>query len=147
MRALPLAVPLIALAACTTRAPAGPTTEAGVLERGDLTLQSGEYFDAFAVTASGGQWITVEVTARDFDPYLIIRSPSGEQSDIDDSEHGNTTTTRSILRASEAGQWDILVTSYAPGESGAYSVTYEVSDERPADALDTVLGADSTIAV
>ena len=152
MRPALLALLTVALSACgSASASGGPTTEAGTLELGDMTLPSGEYYDAFLVGADEGQWLTVEVTSEAFDPYLIVRSPGGEQSEIDDSESGNTTTTRSVLRVSEAGDWDVIVTSYAPGESGAYSVTYEVTDEQPAGPIPTEeatpAGADSTIAV
>ena len=109
---------------------------------GDMTLQSGEYYDEFSVSAAEGQWIEVEVSAEGFDPYLIVRSPSGSQSDMDDSEAGNTTSTRSVLRADEGGSWDIIVTSYAPGGTGTYSVTYSVADARPGGGAPE---ADSTV--
>lgn len=138
---------LLAVAACSP-GPAGPTTQSGTLEVGDMTLRSGEFFDPYAVRVTEGQWITVAVSTEGFDPYLIVRSPSGVQSEVDDSATGNTTSTQSVLRASEAGRWDVLVTSYAPGETGAYTVTIEVTDERPPGAL-TPPGppTDSTITV
>ncbi|GAB5537837.1 MAG: hypothetical protein Rubg2KO_40860 [Rubricoccaceae bacterium] len=37
-----------------------------------------------------------------------------------------------MIRAEEAGSWEIVVTSYESGESGAYQVTYEVTDAAPA---------------
>ena len=130
------------LAACAP-GPTGPTTESGALEDGDMTLSSGEFFDPFTVRVSEGQWISVEVTAEGFDPYLIVRSPSGPQSDTDDSETGNTASTQSVVQATEAGRWDVIVTSYAPGETGSYTVTYEVTDVMPASAAAT----DSTVTV
>lgn len=142
MRLLTLAL-AASLAACSS-ASDGPVTEAGSLDASDRTLQSGEYFDQYRVTASEDQWIRVEVTAEAFDPYLIVRSPSGVQSDVDDSESGNTTTTTSVIRASEGGRWDVIVTSYAPGGTGSYSVTYEVTDVMPEGAAPR--GPDSTIA-
>lgn len=135
---------LVGLAACSS-APSGPVTESGSLEVGDMTLQSGEYYDEFSVSAAEGQWIEVEVSAEGFDPYLIVRSPSGSQSDMDDSEAGNTTSTRSVLRADEGGSWDIIVTSYAPGGTGTYSVTYSVADAMPPGADAPGPDADSTV--
>ncbi|MEM1115807.1 MAG: hypothetical protein AAF845_16975 [Bacteroidota bacterium] len=129
MRALPLLLAVV-LAACSS-GPSGPVTESGALEVGDLTLQSGEYSDVYSVSAGEGQWISVTLEADGFDPYLIIRTPSGQQSDIDDSEEGNTTSTSTVLRASEAGSYDVIVTSFQSGETGSYSVTYEVSDTQP----------------
>ncbi len=106
----------------------------GTLEAGDDTLESGEYLDSYEVIAREGQWIRAQILSGDFDPYFLVLSPTGEQTDIDDSTTGNTSMTKAILEATEAGEWTIVVTSYAPGESGDYELTYEVSDTRPADA-------------
>lgn len=101
-----------------------------------MTLVSGELFDTYTVTAREGQWIVVEVTADGFDPYLIVRSPSEDQSEVDDSDDGDISTTRMSVRADASGRWSALVTSYEPGESGSYTVTYGVSDTPPDDTLD-----------
>lgn len=141
MRALlPL---LLCLAACQS-GPTGPVTEAGSLEAGDMTLASGEFYDSFSVNAREGQWIEVEVIADGFDPYLILRSPSEEQSEMDDSEEGDTSTTRMAIRAPESGRWLALVTSYAPGGTGTYTVTYSVSDQAPTGLTPDPASSDSS---
>ena len=129
-------------------APEGPVTETGALEAGDLSLASGELYDSYPLTAREGQWITVTVTTDRFDPYLILRSPSQEQSEIDDSQ-SDPTTTRMSVRAGESGRWEALVTSFAPGETGAYTVTYHVTDAAPPDAVtpDTAPGSGETLTV
>ena len=132
LRRLSLVVSL-AVAVLAGCGPAGPVTEFGALEDGDPTLTSGEWYDGYAVTAREGQWISVVVTADGFDPYLILQSPGEGQSEVDDSDAGDTTTTRLAVRADASGRWEVVVTSYAPGESGRYTVTYGVSDERPTD--------------
>ncbi|MEM0961985.1 MAG: hypothetical protein AAGK21_05505 [Bacteroidota bacterium] len=118
----------------TADGPPPPEERSGTLEDGDDTLQSGEYMDTFEVTAREGQWIRTELISGEFDPYLIIYSPTGEQTDVDDSSLGNTSMTKSIVEVTESGEWTILVTSFEPGESGAYDLTFEVLDERPGDA-------------
>ena len=80
------------------------------------------------------QWLTVNVEADGFDPYLIVLLPDGERTEIDDSEQSNTTSVQTVVRATSSGTHDIVVTSYEPGESGSYQVTYEVSDSAPAGA-------------
>ena len=122
---------LLALAACQTGAP-GPITETGALEDDDLQLTSGELYDGFEVQAREGQWIRVAVVADGFDPYLIVRSPTEQQSEVDDSDEGDTRRTELAVRATESGRWTALVTSFAPGSTGTYSVTIEVTDEAPA---------------
>lgn len=111
-----------------------PTEEQGTLADGDETLQSGEYMDAYEVLVREGQWLRAEVLSGDFDPYFIILDPTGNQTDVDDSSLGNRSMTKAITQASEGGEWRIVVTSYEPGESGDYTLTYEVLDERPEDA-------------
>ncbi|WP_412067625.1 hypothetical protein [Rubrivirga sp. IMCC43871] len=106
----------------------------GTLEEGDDTLVSGEFLDSYEVMARRGQWIRAQVLSGDFDPYFLVLSPTGEQTDIDDSAAGNTSMTKAILEATEAGEWTIVVTSFRPGETGDYELTYEVSDTRPEDA-------------
>ena len=111
-----------------------PTEERGTLAEGDETLQSGEYMDAYEVLVREGQWLRAEVLSGDFDPYFIILDPTGNQTDVDDSSEGNRSMTKAITQANEGGEWRIVVTSYEPGESGDYTLTYEVLDERPEDA-------------
>lgn len=147
-RILPLAS-LLVLAACgdsadtdtadvAALADAAPVstvqTVNGSLAAGDDTLVSGEFMDSYEVVAREGQWIWAEVVSTDFDPYFLILSPTGVQTDIDDSSLGNTSMTKAVVQATESGAWTIVVTSYEPGEAGAYELTYDVVDERPDDA-------------
>lgn len=118
----------------TTAEVAGPEEIEGQLLGGDETLESGEYVDIYEVLAREGQWIRAELISGDFDPYLIVRSPTGEQTDVDDSQQGNLTASKAIVQAPESGEWMIAVTTYEPGESGSYTLTYEVLDQRPPDA-------------
>ena len=126
----PFLLGLLALGACRP-GPQGPLAEDGTLGDGDLQLDTGEFFDAFEVRAREGQWIRVEVAAEGFDPYLILRGPDREQSEVDDSDEGDTTRTEMAVRATESGRWTVVVTSFAPGATGAYRVTAEVTDAAP----------------
>ncbi len=130
----PLLFALLLLTTCQS-GPAGPVTEAGVLEASDQTLPSGEYIDSYVFSMERGEWLSVQVDALGLDPYLIVIGPSAQQSDLDDSEEGNTAQTRMVLQADETGTWDLRVTSFAPGETGTYTLTYEVTTAPPADAL------------
>ena len=136
---------LLALSACQPATPAGPVTESGTLELGDLTLGSGEYYDLHTVSMDEGEWLKVSVSSTEFDPYLIVRTPSGAQSEIDDPEDGNTEYVETVVRASESGSWDIGVTSFEPGETGASEVTYEVTAESPAGASSTETPAEESV--
>lgn len=119
------------LAGCTST-PSGPVTEDGSLAVGDATLTTGEYQDSYDVTMSEGQWLRVSLDSDAFDPYLVVRFPNAEQSDLDDSTPGDTTSVTMVLRAQQAGTFNIIATSYRPGATGAYRLSYEVTDTEPA---------------
>ena len=96
--------------------------ESGRLEPGDRTLNSGEYVDQYDVQCRRGQTLIVDLHATDFDPYLIVRPPAGEQIDNDDHE-GDRTHSHVEAAPAQDGTCEVLVTSYQPGESGAYELT------------------------
>lgn len=94
----------------------------GRLERGDLELDSGEYYDSYEFSASEGQVVEIDMTSDRIDTYLILIEPSGEQIDIDDSDGTSNSYLEHILV--ESGTYEILCTSYGPGETGAYNLEY-----------------------
>lgn len=115
------------LSACTTT-PNGPVKETGTLAAGDRTLASGELMDSYSVRIKAGQWIRVELHSTDFDPYLILRMPGGTASQNDDAVEYDEENSQILFHATQAGQYEIAVTTYKPNEDGAYALTYEVSD-------------------
>jgi hypothetical protein len=141
MRALALTLAASGLIAACASAPDGPVTETGELATGDLTHVRGVFYDRFTVRMGEGQWIKMDLRSPAFDPYLVFRTPGGQQSDMDDSTPGDTTRVELIHRAAEAGQYEIVVTSYASGESGAYTLVYEVTDDEPASGGTSTAGA------
>lgn len=106
----------------TSGAPSGARTEHGELASGDSQLRSGEWFDEYDYTFASGTPVHLEATSSAFDTYLILRTPSGQQSDNDDQQPGNLDAALDFV-ASESGQYRVLVTSYAPGMRGPYDLT------------------------
>ncbi|MFT5353930.1 MAG: hypothetical protein ACI9KE_001130 [Polyangiales bacterium] len=94
----------------------------GALAAGDSTLQSGEFRDAYTRSFTPGAPIQIRLDSTQFDPYLIVTSPSGDQSDNDDYQ-GSRNAGVDIPRA-EAGDYRIVATSYEPGESGSYALRF-----------------------
>lgn len=107
-------------------------TVAGSLAAGDETLDSGEYVDTWRFTGRRGQRVSVELTSSAFDAYTMLRTPSGEQFDNDDGEDG--TDSRQQLVLPEDGEYEVLVTSYRPGETGTYRFSVEAGREPPRQA-------------
>ncbi|UJR79221.1 caspase family protein [Sandaracinus amylolyticus] len=102
-------------------APAGQPIR-GALAAGDATLSSGEFADTHRMTFTAGQPVSIRVESSAFDTYLIVRSPSGRQQDNDDVSPGVLNSGIDIP-AAEAGEYQVIVTSYRPGETGAYVLT------------------------
>jgi hypothetical protein len=105
----------------------------GSLDAGDDTLQTGEYVDNYRFTGRRGQRVAVELTSSAFDAYTILRTPSGDQQDNDDARDG-THDSRLDTVLAEDGEYEVQVTSYAPGETGSYrfSVTPSLGSPRQA---------------
>jgi hypothetical protein len=91
----------------------------GRLENGDLTLQSGEYHDSYSFEGNPGQRVSIDLRSDDFDTYVILVSPSGEQEENDDA---NGTNSQLVVDLTEQGSYEVWVTSYSEGETGSYQL-------------------------
>lgn len=96
--------------------------EQGELSRGDETLTSGEFVDYYTVQGRAGEQLVVDLRSTDFDPYLILKLSDDEQIDNDDHE-GDLTRSMIATELPHDGTYQVLVTSYAVGESGSYDLT------------------------
>lgn len=101
---------------------AGSRTQSGTLAQGDATLRSGEYMDTYPMTFTPRSAVSIRLESSAFDTYLIVRTPSGGQEDNDDLQPGVLNSGVDIPVA-EPGTYQIIVTSYRPGETGAYTLT------------------------
>lgn len=99
----------------------GPRFESGRLESADEALSSGEYADYYRFQGHAGERVVIDLRSNDFDPYLIVRTPSGEQLDNDDYE-GDASRSLLSLTLTEDGEFGITVTSYRPEETGGYDL-------------------------
>lgn len=108
--------------ASTTTGSGGFRTITGSLAQGDGQLQSGEFRDEFPIDLPAGAHVQLRAHSSQFDTYLIMQPPQGEQQDNDDASQGNTDSALEFV-ATTAGTYRVLVTSYRPGETGAYELT------------------------
>lgn len=115
----------------TNATSAAAVTRTGTLAAGDPTLDSGEFADRYNFTWPAGASFDVRVTSTDFDTYVIVREPGGEQHDNDDEAQGNTNS-RLQVTTTEAGAYQVLVTSYQPGQTGNYQLQITPSGTTPA---------------
>jgi hypothetical protein len=98
---------------------------AGTLNQGDQKYQSGQFYDAYQQNFEMGQEATVVLSSIEFDPYLIVTSPSGEEFVNDDFEN-QMGLARVDFVAKESGVYTIYATSYDQNERGNYQLS--VSD-------------------
>ncbi len=102
--------------------PGNVRTLTGQLRPGDATLRSGEYADTHYFDWQAGAVIQVDMVSTDFDTYLILKAPSGQQWDNDDRP-GNGLNAGITHTLTESGRWQILATSLSPGMTGDYTLT------------------------
>ncbi|MDP3279083.1 MAG: caspase family protein [Deltaproteobacteria bacterium] len=102
--------------------PVAATVQPGTLATGDQTLRTGEFVDRYQFNWPVGSTVRVRLESSAFDPYVIVRAPSGAQQDNDDASPSDRNSQLDYV-VREAGQHTVMVTSYRPGESGAYQLT------------------------
>jgi hypothetical protein len=105
----------------------------GELAAGDAQLGSGEFYDVFTFQGTSGQSASIDmVSAGAIDPYLVVVFPSGRQAENDDFGP-NDRNSRISLALPETGEYRVMCTSYAPGETGAYDVGFLLAEGSPVD--------------
>ena len=98
-------------------APAGEAERfSGALEEGDEQLVRGEFFDRYYVEIGDEALVDIQVTSTEFDTFLAVRPPSGTWFQDDDGMQDGSR----IELPGERGRWEVIVTSYASGATGAY---------------------------
>lgn len=99
----------------------------GDLRDGDEQLSSGEFADTYEITGRAGQIVTIRMTSGAFDPYLMMRGPSGFTQDNDDVRQG-VRDAELVVTLPASGRYRIIATSFAKGESGRYTVSINGAD-------------------
>jgi hypothetical protein len=110
-------------------AASGPQIERGELRAGDDTLRSGEYVDSYDFYGQPGQHVVIDLTSNEFDTYVILKDPTGEQEENDDADRAGHS--RLELDLTEAGNHRVMVTSYAVGETGSYELSINTGAAAP----------------
>ncbi len=131
--ALPViaAVTLGAMPAAAQQALRPGVAASGDLRQGDGQLNSGEFRDVFTVQAEAGQVITVAMSSAEFDTYVMVRGPASFSEDNDDAP-GLGTNSEISVTAPAAGAYQVIATSFQPGETGRYQISATVgASSRP----------------
>ena len=106
---------------------------------GELTdddpMRDGKPHDTFTFDADRGHEVTVTMTAGDFDTYLVVESPDGQEWANDD--FGSTRVSQVTFNAPEAGTYTIVATAWSDSGRGRYEVR---ATALRAEILSTVSG-------
>jgi hypothetical protein len=91
----------------------------GALDDADPVFQTGEHHDTYVFDGDEGDTVRVELTSADFDTYLGLVTPSGQEIANDDDDGA---TDRSVVELTlpETGRYRVQATSYAAAETGDY---------------------------
>jgi hypothetical protein len=103
------------------------TEQRNRLGSGDARLSSGEYRDDHSFDGQRGQFAVIDLRSSEFDPYLIVSTPGGEQFDNDDYE-GDVNRSLISFYLDETGSYEVTVTSYEENETGSYTLDINVDD-------------------
>jgi hypothetical protein len=96
---------------------------AGELTPNDGQRHSGKYEDAYALAGHRGDRVQIDLRSADFDAYLVVTGPGGFTIANDDAAGGGESTdSRLILQLPADGAYRVAVTSFRPGETGAYQL-------------------------
>jgi S1-C subfamily serine protease len=91
-------------------------------DRSDV-LPDGSYFNSYVFEGRAGQEISIELSSRDFDPYLILFSLDDEEFYLNDDDSAGNLNARLTATLPSNGTYVILANSYAGGEEGRYELS------------------------
>jgi len=100
-------------------------SETGELGGGDEQLESGEYVDTYEVRGRKGQTIVLDLRSEEFDPYLLVIAPNGDQFENDDFR-GSFSHSHLTIVLEQSGTYEVGVTTFEPGEGGSYELEMDL---------------------
>ncbi|MBS1792034.1 MAG: hypothetical protein JST85_30285 [Acidobacteria bacterium] len=91
----------------------------------DLQTSAGDYLDAYWFAGTAGDVVQIRMNSTAFDSFLILNAANGDLIDFDDNSGGGSQGRDALLTYSlrRSGNYVILATPFAPGITGAYTLT------------------------
>ena len=102
----------------------GSGTGHGSLAAGDATLNTGEFNDTWTYLSNGNEFVSLYAVSSEFDTYLMVRGPNGFTMDNDDFDTAQSLNAGLEFEMTTPGEYRFIVTSYQPGETGAYALDF-----------------------
>jgi hypothetical protein len=112
-------------------------SERGALGPGSEVLNSGEYLAYHGIELAAGAPVTIALSSGDFDVYLAVLDPADVLVfEVDDSPEFGSDVVENFVPAM-SGRYTLVVTSYAPGETGNYLLEVAASSETVGPSVPT----------
>jgi len=93
----------------------------GDLGSSDVQRRSGKYEDVYTLRGRRGDRVALTLGSADFDTYLVVTGPAGFSLSNDDAQGATDSTDSALVMALPVdGDYRVAVTSFRPGETGAY---------------------------
>jgi hypothetical protein len=96
-------------------------TVVGDLAATDDEMEPGKFADFYAIEGSANQRAVFDLVSEDFDTYLLVMTPGGEEFTNDDFD-GDINRSLLSMILPEVGTYQVWVTSYSEGETGNYTL-------------------------
>ncbi|WP_340588790.1 pre-peptidase C-terminal domain-containing protein [Erythrobacter alti] len=98
-------------------------TASGILTQSDERAFDGAFVDYFTYSGRAGQRVTFDLGSSEIDTTLAIFLPDGREEKNDDFRATDGTDSRLSITLPQDGIYHIAASSFAPGETGRYSIS------------------------
>ncbi|NMG60830.1 tetratricopeptide repeat protein, partial [Geitlerinema sp. P-1104] len=95
------------------------------LEDGDEVLQDGSLYDLHTFEGQAGQFLEIRLNSDDFDAYLILFSPDGEQV-AEDDDGGEGLNSLISIQLPQTGRYSVIANAHDASGRGRYRLTVAV---------------------
>ncbi|MEO0533577.1 MAG: CHAT domain-containing protein [Cyanobacteria bacterium P01_A01_bin.123] len=100
----------------------------GNLADGDASFDNGSLYDVHTFQGQAGQIVRITLESQDFDTYLLLNAPSGEQIAAND-DGGSGTNAKIVVQLPEDGVYRVLAIAYYQTGRGNYQLMVRTAGE------------------
>lgn len=104
----------------------------------------GSFFDAYTFEGRAGQRIVIEMDSAEFNTYLILLEPDGDNLAQDD-DSGGSSNARLITTLPRTGRYTVLANSRLAGETGQYEISISELERSPSATNEIILQERGTL--
>ncbi|HZS06001.1 MAG TPA: DUF4394 domain-containing protein [Blastocatellia bacterium] len=108
------------------------TPISGTITLTDLQTSAGDFLDAYSFTAAANDTVQIAMSSSAFDAFVILDANNGDLVAFDDNTGGGTNALLTTT-LKQAGTYIIIATPFAPGRTGAYTLTVNKLGPAPAE--------------